>query len=95
MQDGHGAWSGLFVTGILISKSKDFLYLYVLCTSSEALSSPFLKIFPCPSDPSYKKATAKLAKVLTPKTAQPVCFTFSFVIILAVSQVKCLNPLKL
>lgn len=95
MQDEPGAWSGLFVTGILIFKSKDFLYLYVLCTSSEALSSPFLKTFPCSSDPFYKKATAKLAKVLTPKTAQPVCFTFSFVIILAVSQVKCLNPLKL
>lgn len=95
MQDGHDAWSGLFVTGILIFKSKDFLYLYVLCTSSEALSSPFLKSSRILPTPSYKKATAKLAKVLTPKTAQPVCFTFSFVIILAVSQVKCLNPLKL
>ena len=44
--------------------------------------------------PSYKKANASELTTLRPTTNQPVCCTCLLVIMLAVSQTKCLKPLN-
>lgn len=70
---------------IIFTQTKKKSYHILPCTGSNPI---FLLYIP------YKKASASELTTLRPTTNQPVCCTCLLVIMLAVSQTKCLKPLN-